>query len=345
MKGFVEFHLYNSFSDYKLTLKRKLTVIRGDSATGKTTMIQMLNDALEYGTVSIDCKYKCMVLTDFTWKYIMNVESDCLYFIDEQSNFIYTNLFAQMYKESSGYFVIITRKDIESLPYSVNSIYRFKNSGRYNTIENIYNFDNDLFNGHLVKNVDAIVCEDSGAGLDFYKSMVGDKFDVCSCLGKSNVVNFILNNYTSNRRCIIVVDGAAFGSNISIVHQLCKQYRHSLFIPESFEYVLLHINRFNYYNVICDEYRLASIIGSDYISWEEFFTDELINRTANTEFSYKKSHINKAYTSHTIYTQLSKYFDAIKLLYTSNKDINVDVHEDSSKTDRLSETSIFIKPF
>lgn len=139
MRGFVDFHLYDNFLEYKLTLKRKLTIIRGDSATGKTTMIQMLNDALDSGTVSIDCKYKCMILTDFTWKYLMNVEHDCIYFIDEQADFIYTNLFAKMFKESSGYFVMITRKDIESLPYSINSVYKLKSSGKYNTIVNMYN--------------------------------------------------------------------------------------------------------------------------------------------------------------------------------------------------------------
>lgn len=338
MRGFVDFHLYNNFLDYKLTLKRKLTIIRGDSATGKTTMIQMLNDALENGTVSIDCEYKCMVLTDFTWRYLINVEQDCLYFIDEESDFVYTNLFAKMFRESSGYFVIITRKDIESLPYSVNSIYSFKHSGKYITLKSIYSFSNYLLFNTDDFDTNTVVCEDSGSGFEFYKSMLDGKLDVCSCFGKSNVAKFIIDNVSSNKKYMFIVDGASFGSNIGKVFDLCLRNGHNIFIPESFEYILLHLSKFNYLNVLMDEYKLSNVIGSDYVSWEEFFTAELIGRAAGTEFDYSKSHINKTYTSSSVYKQLSKYFFVICRL--------TKIAESNSMRDyECRHTSIFVKSF
>lgn len=42
-------------------------------------------------------------------------------------------------KRSTNYFVIITRKPIKTLPYSINEIYGIRTSGKYHFPDKVYN--------------------------------------------------------------------------------------------------------------------------------------------------------------------------------------------------------------
>lgn len=48
---------------YKFTIRRNVTVIRGQSATGKTTMVEMIRDCNEHGIdsgITISCDRDCV---------------------------------------------------------------------------------------------------------------------------------------------------------------------------------------------------------------------------------------------------------------------------------------------
>lgn len=52
---------------YTFTIKRNITIVRGDSGTGKTTLFDMVADYMRTGEqsgVSLQCDCPCVALTD-----------------------------------------------------------------------------------------------------------------------------------------------------------------------------------------------------------------------------------------------------------------------------------------
>ena len=67
MKGTYEVKVANSKVSFTLKLERNITVIRGNSATGKTTLIGLIRDYEQLGRssgVTIQCKKQCRVLSN-----------------------------------------------------------------------------------------------------------------------------------------------------------------------------------------------------------------------------------------------------------------------------------------
>ena len=78
---------------YDFEIRRNLTVIRGDSATGKTTLVDMIREYVNNpsGTpVELTCDKKCYVLEGSLWKEQLSAMQDSIVFIDEGNEFIKT---------------------------------------------------------------------------------------------------------------------------------------------------------------------------------------------------------------------------------------------------------------
>ncbi len=74
---------------YDFELRRNLTIIRGDSSTGKTTLIDMIREFVNNpsGTpVNLTCDKTCHVLEGALWKEQLSGISDSIVFIDEVSD-------------------------------------------------------------------------------------------------------------------------------------------------------------------------------------------------------------------------------------------------------------------
>ena len=52
MRGTYEVKVYNSRISFTIEIERNITVIRGDSATGKTTFVEMIQSFEQYGRSS-----------------------------------------------------------------------------------------------------------------------------------------------------------------------------------------------------------------------------------------------------------------------------------------------------
>ena len=70
MTGKYDIEVYNKRVHYHLTIKRNITVIRGDSATGKTELLRMISDYENNGISSgitenmrkeMRCSRKCFL--------------------------------------------------------------------------------------------------------------------------------------------------------------------------------------------------------------------------------------------------------------------------------------------
>mgnify|MGYP000576494942 FL=1 len=125
MKGKHSIVVRNRRVQFALELERNITVIRGDSATGKTTMLGMLRDYEELGAqsgVTVQCDKPCRTLTSRDWESQLSRMKDSIVFVDEGNAFVSSRAFAQAICGSSNYYVLITRESLYQLPYSVEAV-------------------------------------------------------------------------------------------------------------------------------------------------------------------------------------------------------------------------------
>jgi hypothetical protein len=144
--------------------------------------------------------------------------------------------------------------------------------------------------------VDTVIVEDSYSGFQFFKSVFSN-CNVFSADGNSNVYNCIENE--SGQSILVIVDGAAFGAYIekclnSASEMLSK--RISLWLPESFEYLILRsgiVRRADVDSIL--ESPVDYIDSEQFVSWERFFTWLLEEVSAETDFKYSKQKLNPYY--------------------------------------------------
>lgn len=145
MRGKYEIEVYNKRVHYYLTVKRNITVIQGNSATGKTELIRMLSDYENNGSssgITEICEKRCVVIDNSFWKEKLASLSQCIVFIDEGAAFLRSREFAEAVKGSDNYYVLITRDSLEQLPYSIEEIYGMRQAReqqKYKTAKRIYN--------------------------------------------------------------------------------------------------------------------------------------------------------------------------------------------------------------
>mgnify|MGYP005952920925 FL=1 len=75
MKGKHKIEVRSKRIVFTIELERNITILRGDSATGKTTLIKMLSDYETYGRksgVTVVCDKTCRVLAGVYWETQLN---------------------------------------------------------------------------------------------------------------------------------------------------------------------------------------------------------------------------------------------------------------------------------
>ena len=143
MTGKYDIEIYNKRVHYHLTVKRNITVIQGDSATGKTELLRMISDYENNGISS--------GITQ-----------------------------TRMVKGSDNYFVLVTRDSLEHLPYSIEEIYGMRqerDSQKYQNAKRIYNETYQLYNLQAKEDIqpELVITEDSNSGYEFYHKLFGER--------------------------------------------------------------------------------------------------------------------------------------------------------------------------
>jgi hypothetical protein len=218
MKGKYHIVVQNNRLRYELTVRRNITIIRGDSATGKTTLINLIEQAATLGEnsgVEVVCERPCRTLGGNDWNLILPSIHEQIIFLDEENQFVKSQEFASAVKKSDNYFVIITREDLPNLPYSVKEIYGIHTSGKYHDLRRTYNelyqiYSSETFAGKVKP--DTLIVEDSNSGYEFFKTVCMEHGVAClSAKGKSNLKQMVLHGAG---QVLVVADGAAIGSEI-----------------------------------------------------------------------------------------------------------------------------------
>lgn len=307
MKGTYRVTIQNKKIKYDFEIRRNITVIRGDSATGKTTLVDMVREYYENGAASgvvQHCEKTCAVLEGRNWEVQLTAITDSLVFIDEGNAFVHSKAFASAIQKTDNYYIIVTREGIETLPYSVTEIYGIRNSGKYGTLKQTYNELYRIYGKNDTEKImppDIIITEDSNAGFQFYEAIC--KKDQVQCLsanGKSNI--FMLLTQHNKDRVLVIADGAAFGSQMEKIMKLLYVNKHiKLYLPESFEWTILTAGLIKDAELNGILREPAKFIESSlYFSWERYFTSLLIKKTDGTYLKYSKNFLNPVYVQPTI---------------------------------------------
>lgn len=290
---------------YEFILRRNITVIRGDSGTGKTTLVRLLtmyaNDP--NSGVDVQCDKKCIVYNDSyngSAGDTLSRLKDSIIFIDEGQKIIYSKEFASIIKGTDNYYVLITRDPLKQLPYSISEIYGIRESSRYGGLNQTYNEIYNLYQSRDRKtgykvDLDLIITEDSNSGYEFFKQycdMLGIR--CVSAKGKSNILN-VLGRFTEIRNVLAIVDGADFGPEMeAVMKKVCKGDL-KLYAPESFEWLLLKSGVVKEVPKDVLENPAKYIESSEYFSWEQYFTSVITKATEGTPYKYSKHRLNRVY--------------------------------------------------
>ena len=304
MKGSKRIVIFNRVARFDFTLYRNITIIRGDSGTGKTTLFNMVADYTRDGAqsgVNISAPCPCVALIDMNWEIQLRSIHESIVFVDEDINnrFLNTKAFAQAVRESDNYYVLITREDLHDLPYSIEEIYEIKASGKYHKFNKLYK--SRFANGYYktAKSAfDSVLTEDAKAGYQFFSAVFSDLgTQIASAGGNSVVYAKIMES--REKIMLVIADGAAFGAEIDRVLKLERSgYRFFLYLPESFEWIILKSGLIKDVSRILDD--PSTYIESErYQSWEQFFTALLTEKTQNSYLTYKKTSLNENYLHET----------------------------------------------
>lgn len=296
MKGKHTIRVRNRRVQFELELERNITVIRGNSGTGKTTLIGMLRDYESLGEqsgVSVLSDKPCRVLMYADWETRLQDIKDSIVFIDEGNAFVSSRDFANAICGTSNYYVLITRESLYQLPYSVEAVLELRktttrSSGNtrctYNKAYPYYKTVPKV--GEQIPSFDKIITEDSNAGHQMVSHIAQLHNIKCeSAGGKSNVFQKI--NTQDSNRVLVVADGAAFGADMEKVYQFLLEYpgHVTLFLPESFEWLILKAGVVRSSTIERILTAPQEYIDSEkYFSWEQYFTELLIELTHDQEY-------------------------------------------------------------
>lgn len=301
MKGIHKVVVGTKYLKYEFELRRNLTIIRGDSATGKTTLVDMIrthmNDG-ESGPVTLNCDNGCYVVEGNLWKGQLDNIQDSIVFIDEGNEFVKTKDFARAIQQTDNYYVIVTREGLPALPYSVEEVYGIRTSGKYGTLKQSYHSFYRIYPDSTTEKIkpEKILTEDSNSGYQFFDAVCAEHQMQCDTAnGKSNVFSYLKAH--RNEKILVIADGAAFGPEMDRVLQLVQTRENlALYLPESFEWLVLSSG-------ILKDTEIAQILqtpsgyidSKEYFSWERYFTALLIEKAAGTYLNYTKKTLNEAY--------------------------------------------------
>lgn len=286
-------------ASYRLELERKISVLKGNSGTGKSSLIRLILEHLEYGKqsgvkISVDSSVSLAVLTNISdWPKILSSVHDTVLFIDEDVRYLYGESFQRDLWEADCYAVIVSRSGMfTALPYSIFGVYELvterKGIHTATTMFRMYEEKHDR------KFFNLILTEDSNSGFEMAKyAFETENTEVVSAGGNASVLSVLQNLSLTHGNICVNVDGAAFGAFIEPVLKYSEVIGNILVsAPESFEYVLLNISEvkrhfsqdwgkltrtFDY----CD--------SREYSSWEQYYEDLLKQVTAeHFGFTYSK---------------------------------------------------------
>ncbi len=318
MLGKYSIEVYNNRVHFSFEVRRNITIVQGNSGTGKTTLINLVAEYERLGKnsgITLNCEKKCVVLQVGRWQEFIRETKDSIIFVEENMPFIRTTEFAECVNYSDNYFVIIYRDSLPQLAYSIDEIYGIRQdreTQKYVSTKRVYESMYHIYNLDKLNGIkpDVVVTEDANSGYEFF-----DAAFACECVpseGKSKVHNVMLNHALQDKTVLGIVDGAAFGADMQkmMTSLSGKEDKCCLYAPESFEYLILKSGIVDFPQKKLEQtYDYAD--SSKYESWEQYYTEQLGEITRNTNHQYSKTRLNPFYTTEGNIKRLKRTIEGI----------------------------------
>ncbi len=320
MHGEFTVEVRNSRNIYEFSLKRNITILKGESGRGKTTLFELILEHNRFGKesgVRVTCDRKLIAITGDRWEEEIRKNPGSIIVIDEDSKFIRSYDFARTVKGSDNYFLLITRNYLAQLPISVDEIYELK-GGKTKRFKKIYSNIDKMYDNpnraSLPIKPQVIITEDSGAGFRLFEKLAKESGIQCiSAKGRSNVFK-VLTSYP-DKEVVVIADGAAFGSEIEeiVKIQRIQSKKVGIYLPECFEWIILKSGvvslnddeRINFPEKYADSMK--------YMSWEQYFTDLLKAITKNSRYMvYEKDKLPEYYFEKNVVDKIKQFVTGIK---------------------------------
>lgn len=300
MRGKIKISVKNKHITFSLTLERNVTVLTGDSGTGKSKLINMIRNYAKFGKssgVTLRCDRPCIVLEGKAWEQILEETHESIVFVEESTRFLTSHDFAKAIQESDNYYVLVTREPLPQISYSIDSIKQIIKNNSKPKFDKIYK--------HLsVNNIsqfpyDIVIVEDSKSGLQLFTKSA-EKWNVTcvSSNGKSRILPLLKKH--NEKDILVIADAAALGSEIRdlVRYKEFGKRKVDFFLPESFEWLILKSFIFagntNVQNILNDP--IVYIESKDFFSWERYFTYLLIEETKDKpQLKYDKVKLASGY--------------------------------------------------
>lgn len=274
-----------------IPLQRRITYLRGDSGSGKTTICEeILNITItEKYKLEISEGYSVSIQSDLTVLSIIREAHKMLYILDDMyvaETRDFAETIATNIVKNDCYVLIINRADSYRLPklsvgYSMSSILYAKRAsdGVGINIGSVLDARDFVEGSISFSEIKTIVCEDTYGMTEFCEC--NNKTDVCifSSHGKDNCIREVVKliNQKNIDNILILADMAVFGRYYSDLILLVDLYPEKQFFVdfnyECFEYAMLCSNLYN------ESIDLSK--ANDYISWEKYFESCCENRISS----------------------------------------------------------------
>lgn len=284
---------YNKYHCH-LEFHRRISIIRGDSAIGKTSLIDMVSNPL----TTVVSTYPIDIAGSNGWFNTMIGATDTIIFFDDMT-IVESARFADAvskYCSQNNLWLVVMDRSLEfgggKLSYAVDSIYDMFNDGNTEYwIEPEFPVDFDRS-----KQFDTILVEDSSGGYQFFNRNLPDIAVHAATDGKATIVDDAMKIVSERSNILIFADVAAFGCHIDdLMCQVLKRSEDTqlVWFYECFEELLLRTNLLNHNPRVVELFNNLVDQANANVSWEKFFEKFIEDLTDNTFCKYV--HGNKLY--------------------------------------------------
>lgn len=309
MKGSIYFKIWNKRVTYEFTINRGISVILGNSATGKTTLIRGIESYIKRGRdagwhITTTAK-NFAILSHNNWEKELEENDETVFFIDEGFKDLSNSKFATALNGCNNYLVAVSRDNrLGCLTYAISSIYSFTGNS-YNELLPKHN--------NVLTSVkpDIIITEDENSGHDITRKLFDCK--VITSHGKDNMCNVVKEQ---KGVCYVVVDGAAFGNAITeLMHLDIPGLDIYIFAPESFEFLMLCCSKFRR---LCEDELSNTENYADtreYYTWEDYYNKLLRQLVKIWGASYNKEkwkHLHPIFKDTLFLQELGSQFEDLQ---------------------------------